>query len=124
MADVSIDYQTIASVAAILNNAVANIIPQLQALKSQVDGLLTQDGGLWLDKSSPALQASYKTFNDSLTQAVNGISNFAQQFTQIAGQLQNLDTNMANNINNPPPDIKNKVGASPTDQPTARNLNG
>ena len=101
MADVEIDYGTIQTVTGALNNAVTTIVPELQGLQSQVDGLLSQDGGLWMNATSPALQNAYHTFNTSLTQAVNGITNFAQQFTSIAGQMNNMDTQMANSINNP-----------------------
>jgi uncharacterized protein YukE len=101
MADVELDYGTIQTVSTTLNNAVATIVPELQQLQSQVDGLLSQDGGLWMNATSPALQNAYHTFNASLTQAVNGINNFSQQFTSIAGQMKNMDTSMANSINNP-----------------------
>jgi hypothetical protein len=59
---------------------------------------LAQDGGLWLTSTSPVLQSSYETFNASLTNAVNGISNFAQQFTSIAGQIKSMDTQMATSL--------------------------
>jgi uncharacterized protein YukE len=101
MADVDIDYGTIQTVSTALNNAVTNIVPELQSLQSQVDGLLSQDGGLWMNATSPALQNAYHTFNTSLTQAVNGITNFSQQFTGIAGQMKSMDSQMANSINNP-----------------------
>jgi len=98
MADVAIDYGTTQSVASALNGAVATIVPQLQSLQSQVNALLSQDGGLWMNATSPALQNAYATFNNSLTQAVNGINNFATQFNGIAGQMQSMDTQMASSI--------------------------
>ena len=101
MADVSLDYGTIDAVSTELKNAVANIVPQLQALQARVDGLLAKDGGLWLNATSPALQNAYHTFNTSLTNAVNSINDFATQFTGIAGQMKSMDSQMANQINNP-----------------------
>jgi len=99
MADVSLDYGTIQSVASALNNAVATIVPELQGLQSQVDGLLSADGGLWMRATSPALQNAYHQFNTTLTQAVQSINEFATQFNQIASQMQQMDSTMAGQIN-------------------------
>jgi hypothetical protein len=101
MVDVAIDYATIQTVCGALNNAVTNIVPELTSLQTQVDGLLQQDGGLWLSQTSPALQTSYHTFSSSLTNPVNGITNFAQQFSSIGSQMKDMDTQMANSVKNP-----------------------
>lgn len=86
-----------------LNNAVSTIVPQLGTLQAQVAGLLSQDGGLWMTATSPALQNSYQTFNTSLTTAVNGINEFAAQFNSIASQMKSMDSQIANSINHPAP---------------------
>lgn len=99
MADVEVDYQMIQSVATQLNNAVTTIVPQLTTLKTTVDGMLTQDGGLWMNSTSPALQAQYESFNTNLTNAVDSINQFATQFTQISNQVQQMDTQFATSIN-------------------------
>jgi uncharacterized protein YukE len=101
MADVNISYDAVQGVSSQLNNAVNNIVPQLQNLQNQVNGMLSQGGSLWMNQTSPALQNSYQQFNTSLNQAVNGINDFATQFTSITGQMQSMDQQMANSINNP-----------------------
>ena len=53
--------------------------------------LLTSDGGLWLQKSSPTLSGQYTQFNNSVTSAVQNITSFAQQFTNIVAQLKAMD---------------------------------
>ncbi len=101
MPDVALDYGMIQGVSNALNSAVSTIVPQLTTLKSQVDAMLSQDGGLWMNATSPALQSAYQTFNTSLTAAVNGINDFATQFNSIAGQMRSIDSQMANSINHP-----------------------
>lgn len=101
MPDVNISYEAVKGVTAQLNNAVTNIVPQLTTLQTQVNAMLSQDGSLWMNATSPALQNSYQQFNTSLTQAVNGINDFANQFNSIIGQMQSMDSQMANSINNP-----------------------
>lgn len=96
MANVSIDYAEIETVAKQLQNGVTQVNPQLQALKSSVDGLL--GSGLVLTQTSPAMQVAYEKFTASLTAAVENINSFAQQFTNISNQLQTMDTQMAQSI--------------------------
>lgn len=96
MHNVRVDYAEIETVAKQLQNGVTTVNPQLQSLKSNVDGLL--GSGLVLTQTSPAMQVAYEKFTASLTAAVENINSFANQFTNIAHQLQTMDTQMANSL--------------------------
>jgi uncharacterized protein YukE len=97
--DIALSYQQIAGCCGALNNAVAQIVPELTQLQNQVHGLLSPEGGLWMDATSPALQHSYDQFNTSLTTAVHNITEFANQFNQISTQMKSMDSQMASSIN-------------------------
>jgi uncharacterized protein YukE len=96
--DMALTYQQIQAVSTTLNNAVLQIVPELTSLQSQVHTLLSPEGGLWMDATSPALQQSYDQFNTSLTTAVHNIDNFATEFNQIAAQVRQMDSQMASSI--------------------------
>ncbi|MBR7826956.1 hypothetical protein KDK95_11630 [Actinospica sp. MGRD01-02] len=99
MPDIAIDYNQVQSVSGQLNTAVTStIVPELNTLASAVNGLLQSSGGLYLQATSPTLEQAYTKFNTDLNNAVQGITSFAQQFTQIAGQLHQMDTQMASSI--------------------------
>lgn len=91
MPNITIDYAKVNAVATSLNAAVTETVPKLTSLQSAVTALLTSDGGLWLQKSSPVLSQQYTDFNTSVTGAVNNITSFAQQFNNIIAQLQAMD---------------------------------
>jgi uncharacterized protein YukE len=97
--DIALSYGQISGVSGALNNAVAEIVPQLTSLQNQVHTLLSPEGGLWMDATSPALTQSYDQFNTSLTSAVHNITEFANQFNQIATQMKNMDSQMAGSVN-------------------------
>ena len=101
MADIDIDYDTIATVSGILNNAEANISPQVANMHTQVDNMLMQDGGLWMSQTSPAIQQQYEQFNSAAIQCCNAITSFANMFTNLVQNLQSMDGKMASSINNP-----------------------
>jgi uncharacterized protein YukE len=102
MADIKLDYGTIQTVSGKLNSAEQNISPQLADLHTSVDGLLGQDGGLWMNKTSPALQSTYEQFNTNIMLAMNSINNFADMFRGIATSTQQYDSDSANQILHPP----------------------
>ena len=101
MADIDISYETIQTVAGLLNSAESNIAPQITNLHNQVDGLLQQDGGLWMSQTSPAIQAQYEQFNTAAVQCCTAITNFANMFSTLVTNLQSMDTSMAYSINHP-----------------------
>jgi phage-related protein len=91
MPNITVDYAKVDSVSANLNSVVANTLPRLTALQSAVTQLLTSDGGLWLQQSSPTLSTQYTEFNTSVSAAVQNITSFAQQFQNIVAQLRAMD---------------------------------
>ena len=95
--NVQLEYQQIDTVSSQLNNAVNNINPQLLTLKNSVDNLLND--GLFLQQTSPAMQHAYEQFTNQLQQIVQKIGDFAKQFTDIKTQINDMDTTMANQIN-------------------------
>ncbi len=92
MANITIDYDRVTAVSTELNAAVADTVPTLTSLQAAVTSLLTSDGGLWLQQSSPVLSQQYQDFNTSVTSAVQNITSFAQQFSNIISQLQAMDS--------------------------------
>ncbi|SEP62598.1 hypothetical protein SAMN04487983_1001139 [Streptomyces sp. yr375] len=96
----TVDDEQINATAAKLNNAVSStLVPQLADLQREVQTLLDpSSGGLALAQTSPKLQHSYETFNKSVTDAVQNITEFAKQFQQIAGSVRDLDGQIAGGI--------------------------
>lgn len=92
MADIEIDYAIIEQTAAALNGAQEEIIPELNGLVTSVDTLLSQSGGLWMDLTSPTLQAEYLTFTNSLITLVDNLGQFAQTFQNIKSSMISTDT--------------------------------
>lgn len=101
MADIDIDYDTVTGVSSLLNSAEANISPQISNLHTTVDNMLMQDGGLWMNSTSPAIQQQYENFNSAAIQCCNAISSFANMFSTLVANLQSMDGKMASSINNP-----------------------
>ena len=91
MPNITVDYGKVDATSTALQSAVTTIVPRLTALQSAVTNLLTSDGGLWLQKSSPTLSGQYTEFNNSVTSAVQNITSFAQQFQNIVAQLKAMD---------------------------------
>ena len=91
MPNITVDYGKVDMVATNLNTVVANTLPRLTSLQSAVTTLLTSDGGLWLQQSSPTLSTQYQEFNTSVSAAVQNITSFAQQFQNIVAQLRAMD---------------------------------
>jgi hypothetical protein len=91
MPNITVDYEKVNTVSTALNTAVTTTVPRLTSLQNAVTQLLTSDGGLWLQKSSPTLSTQYTEFNSSVTAAVNNITSFAQQFQNIVAQLRAMD---------------------------------
>ena len=94
--EVQLEYEVIENTSTQLNNAVVIINPQLLDLKTKVDNLLTN--GLFLQQTSPALQASYKNFTDMLVKMVTQINSFASQFMSIKTTIEQLDEQIAASI--------------------------
>ncbi|MFI7079312.1 MULTISPECIES: hypothetical protein [unclassified Micromonospora] len=91
MANITVDFERVKTVNDQLNLAVTQTVPRLEDLRNAVSQLLTSDGGLWLQRSSPTLSGQYQTFNTELTSAIENIRSFAQQFHNITVQLRTMD---------------------------------
>ncbi|MCL2552861.1 MAG: hypothetical protein FWE15_19110 [Actinomycetia bacterium] len=96
MPNISLDYEQIDTVSGKLDSANENIVPMLNQLLTDVNGLL--DNGLVFEQSSPALRESYQKFNTALLQAVQGIKDFASQFRGIKDSMSQNDADMAQKI--------------------------
>ena len=101
MAEIDISYENITQAATVLTNAESDIAPRIQNMQTQVDNLLTPDGGLWMSQTSPAIQAQYDQFNSSAVQCCSAITSFANMFKSLVSNLQSMDQKMAYNITNP-----------------------
>lgn len=95
MAEVNVDYAQVNAVASRLTTEGGEIAQDLATLQTNVTDLLTSQGGLWLQQSSPVMSSQYQEFNASLTKAINELSTFAQSFNMIAKNLQDMDTQLA-----------------------------
>ena len=95
MAEVNVDYNQVSTVAAKLTSEGADIAAELGVLQTTVTSLLTSQGGLWLQQSSPVMSTQYTEFNTSLTNAINQLAAFASSFNQIVKNLTDLDTGLA-----------------------------
>jgi uncharacterized protein YukE len=93
-----IDYARVQSVAGQLNTAKTELVTKIAGLQNTVAALLSTGGGLYMEHTSPSLQDAYSQFTATLTNAMNGISNFADQFNNIAKQLADMDTQMSSDI--------------------------
>ncbi len=97
MADIALDFQRIDDVSKRLMGARENIIPMINTLLTDVNGLL--ENGMVFKESSPAMRDAYGKFNTSLNLAVDGIKSFSEMFAKIRTQMHEMDVEMAKNLN-------------------------
>ncbi|WP_432827252.1 WXG100 family type VII secretion target [Dactylosporangium sp. CA-092794] len=95
MAEVNVDYAQVNSVAARLTSEGSEIASELGTLQTNVTDLLTSQGGLWLQQSSPVMSSQYVEFNTSLSKAINELSTFAQSFNLIVKNLTDMDDQLS-----------------------------
>ncbi|GLY17664.1 hypothetical protein LWF15_09210 [Kineosporia rhizophila] len=91
MSDMKVVYEDVQVVATKLRQVATDTVPKLTLIQNAVNGLLADGGGLWLMQSSPVLNEKYQAFNTSVTQAVNSIPSWANQFENIVAQLRDMD---------------------------------
>ncbi|GAB6898982.1 hypothetical protein [Kineosporia succinea] len=89
--DIKVTYDDVKTVSTRLNSANADTVPKLTTVQNTVNALLTDGGGLWLREASPVLEAKYQSFNTSVTQALNAIPSWANQFDNIVTQISDMD---------------------------------
>jgi len=94
--NVQMDYEAIEATSSRLDRAVGELVPQLEALRNDVDALLGD--GLLLTNTSPALKEQYNTFHLNLTNAINGIKQFADQFRGLKKGIEEMDMKTAADI--------------------------
>ncbi|MBT0772309.1 hypothetical protein KIH74_25415 [Kineosporia sp. J2-2] len=99
MSDMKVVYDDVATVSTKLHQVTTDTLPRLTAMQNSVNNLLTDGGGLWLISSSPVLEQKYNDFNTSITQAVNSIPQWANQFDNIVSQLKSLDASIVESAN-------------------------
>jgi hypothetical protein len=98
VADIEIDAGQVQQVQGILNQAAdpsSPLMTGLVDLQNAVAGLLTPEGGLFLQKASPYLKSQYDTFTANIRGAILEIPQFAQQFGAIVTQVESFDTSIA-----------------------------
>jgi hypothetical protein len=100
--DIGIHYENITTASTLLNTAANDTIaPELTTLYNSVHSLLQNGGGLYMIQTSPAIQAQYDQFNSSALQCVEAIKSFAKMFSDLAANLQSMDSKLAYNITHP-----------------------
>jgi len=88
---IRISYDEVVTVSTLLRQVTNEIVPRLVDMQEGVANLLTPGGGLWLIKSSDVLEDKYDQFNAAITEAVESIPLWADQFDNIVSQLQSMD---------------------------------
>lgn len=97
-ANISLSYSEIERVSNLLDTSVEEtLVPRMDEAKTEVDALL--DNALVLTQASPALQAQYEKFTQSLKDATESIKGFAEQFRQISNSVQEMDKDIADKVN-------------------------
>lgn len=92
-------YDDVQAVATKLRQTATDTVPKLTLVQNAVNSLLQDGGGLWLMQSSPVLNEKYQAFNTSVTQAVNSIPSWANQFENIVAQLRDMDKQIVDSAN-------------------------
>jgi uncharacterized protein YukE len=89
--DINVDPDLVNKAAKVMNDNKDTILEDLKSLLSAVQGLLTNDGGLWLKQSSPVMSTEFQGFAKQLSDAIANIESFASSFTSTVANLQKLD---------------------------------
>jgi hypothetical protein len=96
--NINVEYDAISAAATALQIANADIGPRIVTLQGQVDTLLTPDGGMWMDFTSPAISEQYNNFNYQASQIVANMLSFGQLLNQLAQSLAGMDFQTASQI--------------------------
>ncbi|MGW6281455.1 hypothetical protein [Kribbella sp. NPDC055071] len=94
---INLDYDKITSVVNLLHNAHEFIIPKVQELHTRVDELVND--GLVFKQASDVIRDTYKQFDTSLTQAVQGIESFKSMFDSIKTNAEDFDSGIVKALN-------------------------
>jgi hypothetical protein len=96
--NINVEYDAISTAATALQIANADIAPRIVTLQGQVATLLTPDGGMWMDFTSPAIAEQYNNFNSQATAIVANMLSFGQLLNQLAQSLSGMDFQTASQI--------------------------
>ncbi|GLY28879.1 hypothetical protein [Kineosporia sp. NBRC 101731] len=86
--DIQIVYADVRGVAVSLRSVTTRTLPRLTTVQDTVNALLTDPEGLWLCRSSPALQDQYQAFHRSVARAIDEIPTWAAQFEGLTTQIE------------------------------------
>jgi len=90
MADVSVTYQEMESVAQQLTSGYEEISGMLTQLKGRVDQLV--QGGFVTDISSKKFEDAYTEFNSGVTHTLEGLQEMSQFLIATANKYREIDT--------------------------------
>ncbi|GLY28860.1 hypothetical protein [Kineosporia sp. NBRC 101731] len=90
-ADVEVDPEAVKMVVTAMNSRKDEIISDLNILHTAVATMLTIDGGLWMNESSPVMSTSFQAFSNNLSEAISNIKNFADSFGSTVENLLMMD---------------------------------
>jgi WXG100 family type VII secretion target len=93
MANVNVTYQEMRDAASRLTRGKEDILTQLNALRTMVNGLV--NGGYVTDASSKQFEESYTEFNDGATKMAEGLEGMGQYLTAAADTFQQADDELA-----------------------------
>lgn len=98
VADIKVDFAQARSACNAFIAKKEDVKGVLTALRTDVQRLLTTDGGLFLRQSSPAFDNSYSQFNANMLKTIENIESFAKSWTDIVNQLEKMDGQMKSSI--------------------------
>jgi phage-related protein len=86
---INLEYGKIEEVSGLLSNANAQIVPQINNLRTRVNTLV--EDGMVFKTSSDTIRNLYNTFDSSLQDAVQGIKEFSLMFDSIEQTAKDFD---------------------------------
>ena len=86
---INLEYRKIEEVSGLLSNANAQIVPQINNLRTRVNTLV--EDGMVFKTSSDTIRNLYNTFDSSLQDAVQGIKEFSLMFDSIEQNAKDFD---------------------------------
>ncbi|GLY28878.1 hypothetical protein [Kineosporia sp. NBRC 101731] len=88
MADIEVAPGTVRHAVDVVNDHQDTIVDELERLLSAVTALLTHEGGLWLQQSSPVTGIELQAFSRDLQQTITIFRCFAESFTSTVTDLE------------------------------------
>ncbi|MBL1066195.1 hypothetical protein [Streptomyces sp. 7-21] len=99
--NVSITYADIEEATQAMKSSASNTLnPAVQEAKRAFDHAIANY--LTMPQTNAVLEQKFTEFYNQLVELVANVENFADQFTQIKEGMQQMDSDIANSILNPP----------------------